>query len=143
MGYPPTDDELRIMRRRDPLKAIHDLKPVLSAEELIRLQDRVGQVRVDDSVAQYMLSIVQGTRTHEQIQLGASPRGSLAFYEACQAFALVEGRDYVTPGDVKRMAVPVLSHRVLVKSRGADLASAALERERVVHEIVKGVKVPE
>ena len=63
--------------------------------------------------------------------------------EACQAFALVEGRDYVTPGDVKRMAVPVLSHRVLVKSRGADLASASRERERVVHEIVKGVKVPE
>lgn len=143
MGYPPTEDELRIMRRRDPLKAIHDLKPVLRAEELIRLQDRVGLVRVDESVAQYMLSIVQGTRTHEQVQLGASPRGSLAYYEACQAYALVEGRDYVTPGDVKRMAVPVLSHRVLVKSRGADLSSASRERERVVHEIVKGVKVPE
>lgn len=143
MGYPPTEDELRIMRRRDPLKAIHDLMPVLNSAELLLLQDQVGLVRVDDSVAQYMLAIVQGTRNHEQVALGASPRGSLAFFEACQAFALVEGRDYVTPGDVKRMALPVLSHRVLVKSRGADLASAARERDRVVHEIVKSVKVPE
>lgn len=143
MGYPPTDDELRIMRRRDPLKAIHDLNPVLHAEDLIRLQDRVGQIRVDESVAQYMLAIVQGTRSHEQVQLGASPRGSLALFEACQAFALVEGRDFVTPGDVKRMSIPVLAHRLLVKSRGADLSTAARERERVVHEIVKSVKVPE
>lgn len=143
MGYPPAEDELRIMRRRDSLKAIHDLAPVLRAEELLRLQEQVGTVRVDDSVAQYMLAIVHGTRTHEQVALGASPRGSLAFYEACQAFALVEGRDFVTPGDVKRMAVPVLSHRVLIKSRGADLASGARERDRVVHEIVKSVKVPE
>lgn len=143
MGYPPTEDELRIMRRRDSLRAIHDLKPVLHAEDLIRLQDRVARVRVDESVAQYILTIVQGTRSHEQVQLGASPRGSLAYYEACQAFALVEGRDYVTPGDVKRMAVPVLSHRILVKSRGADLAAAARERDRVVHEIVKSIKVPE
>jgi len=142
MGYPPTDDELRIMRRRDSLKAIHDLKPVLHAEDLLRLQEQVGQVRVDESVAQYILSIVQGTRTHEQVQLGASPRGSLAFYEACQALALVNGRDYVTPGDVKYLAVPVLAHRILVKSRGADHSNAVKERIRVVHEIVKSVKVP-
>jgi MoxR-like ATPase len=142
MGYPPTADELRIMRRRNPQMAIHDLDPVLSVEEVLALQDRVGEIIVDDSVARYMLAIVQGTRTHEQVQLGASPRGSLAFYEVCQARALVEGRDYVTPGDVKEMAVPVLSHRLLIKSKGADLSMAAQERARVIREILKRTEVP-
>jgi MoxR-like ATPase len=142
IGYPPEADELRIMRRRDPIKALSDLQPVLSGADLLDMQDAVGRVLVDESVARYMLEIVQGTRVHEQVQLGASPRGSLLFYEACQARALVEGRDYVTPDDVKQMACPVLSHRLLVKSRGADLASAARERMRVVMDIVKNAKVP-
>lgn len=142
MGYPPPADEIRIMRRRNPQKAIHDLDPVLTVEEILELQEKVGEIIVDDSVARYMLAIVQGTRTHEQVQLGASPRGSLAYFEVCQARALVEGRDYVTPGDVKEMAVPVLSHRLLVKSRGADLSMAAQERARVIREILKRTEVP-
>lgn len=142
MGYPPADDELRIMRRRDPRKEMENLQPVLTGEQLIALQDRVGEVRVDDSVAQYMLAIVQGTRAHEQVLLGASPRGSLTFFEACQARALVEARDYVTPGDVKSMAAPVLAHRILVKSRGGDLSAAADERARVVMDVVKRISVP-
>lgn len=142
MGYPPSEDEIRIMRRRDPQKAIHDMKPVLSVEDVLALQDKVGEVTVDDSVAHYLLRIVQGTRTHEQVQLGASPRGSLTYYEVCQAKALVEGRDYVTPGDVKDMAVHVLSHRILVKSRGADLTIATQERARVIREIVANTDVP-
>jgi MoxR-like ATPase len=142
MGYPPSEDEIRIMRRRDPQKAIHDMKPVLSVEDVLALQDKVGEVKVDDSVAHYLLRIVQGTRTHEQVQLGASPRGSLTYYEVCQAKALVEGRDYVTPGDVKDMAVHVLSHRILVKSRGADLTIATQERARVIREIVANTDVP-
>lgn len=142
MGYPPAEDEIRIMRRRDPQKAIHDLKPVLSVSDVLALQDRVGEITVDDSVANYMLRIIQGTRDHEQIQLGASPRGSLTFFEVCQAKALVEGRDFVTPGDVKEMAVPVLSHRILVKSRGADLSIATQERARVIREIVANTDVP-
>ncbi len=142
MGYPPADDELRIMRRRDPRKEMSKLKPVLTAAEFISLQDQVGSVTVDDSVTQYMLDIVQGTRDHEHTQLGASPRGSLTFYETCQARALVEGRDYVTPGDVKTMAVPVLGHRILVKTRGADLAAAAVERARVLEDVVRNIRVP-
>ena len=142
MGYPPAEDEIRIMRRRDPQKAIHELTPVLTVDDVLALQERVGDIKVDDSVVRYMLQIVQGTRTHEQVQLGASPRGSLTFYEVCQAKALVEGRDYVTPGDVKEMAVPVLSHRIIVKSRGADLSIATQERARVVREIVAATEVP-
>ncbi|MFP4499461.1 MAG: AAA family ATPase [Candidatus Hydrogenedentota bacterium] len=142
MGYPPADDELRIMRRRDPRKEMSKLEPVITAAEFIALQDQVGSVTVDDSVTQYMLDIVQATRDHEHTQLGASPRGSLTFYETCQARALVEGRDYVTPGDVKTMAVPVLGHRILVKTRGADLAAAAVERARVLEDVVRNIRVP-
>lgn len=142
MGYPPGPDELRIMRRRDPHRVISDIRPVLTGDEVIALQDAVGGVIVDDAVARYMLAIVQGTRTHDQVQLGASPRGSVAFFEACQARALVEGRDYVTPGDVRAMAVPVLSHRLLVRSRGADLAAAARDRARLIGEIVNETPVP-
>lgn len=142
MGYPPGPDELRIMRRRDHHKVIGDIQPVLTADEVIALQDVVGDIIVDESVAEYMLAIVQATRTHDRVQLGASPRGSVALYEACQARAMVEGRDYVTPGDVKTMAAPVLGHRLLVKSRGADLSAAARDRNRVIDEIVKSVQAP-
>ena len=143
IGYPPSGDELRIMRRRDPNKAMAALKPVLSTAELLELQDRVNDVLVEDAVAEYMLAIVRGTREHDQVQLGASPRGSLSFFEACQARALVEGRDYVTPGDAKIMAEPVVGHRILIKSRGADLSAAARERARVIADIVKSIPVPE
>jgi len=142
MGYPPHDDEIRIMRRRDPHHVIENIKPAISGQDLIALQNSVGSVHVDDSVADYMLAIVEGTRTHEHVQLGTSPRGSLAFFEACQAHALVEGRDYVTPNDVKKMAAPVLAHRIIVKSRGADLSSAAKERDHIIEDIVKSVPVP-
>ncbi|MBI4559207.1 MAG: MoxR family ATPase [Candidatus Hydrogenedentes bacterium] len=142
VGYPGPDDELLIMRRRDPKVALDRLRPVLSAPEVLELQERVGQVYVEESVAQYMLEIVQGTREDEHVQLGASPRASVSFYEICQARALVEGRDYVTPDDVKQMAVPVLSHRILVKSRGGNPATSARERARAVFDVVKRVAVP-
>lgn len=142
VGYPGTEDELHIMRRRDPRAEMARLVPVLSADEIVALQGQVGDIHVDDSVAQYMLSIVQGTREHEHIQLGASPRAAQAFYEACQAHALVEGRDYVTPDDVKQMAVPALSHRVLVRSREGNLAAAARARARAVFDVVKNTQIP-
>lgn len=142
MGYPPAKDELRIMRRRHPAKVLAELKPVLSASEVLELHEAVGGVHVDESVAEYILAIVQATRTHEHVQLGASPRGSLALFETSQARALIEGRDYVTPGDVKQMAVPALSHRLIVKSRGADLVSAARERVNIVLDILKRVAPP-
>ncbi len=142
IGYPDGEAELRIMCRPDGSSVLDDLKPVLSSEEVVRLQDYTRAVHVDDSVAEYMLSIVRATREHDYIQLGASPRGSLALYEACQAIAVVGGRDFVTPGDVKRMAVPVMSHRILIKSRGSTPTAPALERSRIVGEILNAVPVP-
>ncbi len=142
VGYPPEEDELRVMRRHDPMDAIAGLQPAISASDLVALQELVGQVRVDDSVQQYILQIVRATRVHDQIRLGASPRGSQGLYEASQARAMVEGRDYVTPGDVKALAAPVLGHRILVRARGADLSASARERERLVSEIVQSIRIP-
>jgi MoxR-like ATPase len=142
VGYPPEEAELRIMRRHDPMGAIAGLTPAISASDLLALQAEVSRVRVDDSVQQYILEIVRGTRSHEQVRLGASPRGSQGLYEASQARAMVEGRDYVTPGDVKALAASVLGHRILVRSRGADLSASARERERIISEIVQNTRIP-
>ena len=143
IGYPGGEDELHIMRRRDPRRALEELAPVLSLDEVVTLQQQAGVVHVDESVARYILAVIQGTRTHELVQLGASPRASVTLYEVCQAFALVEGRDYVTPDDVKQMAIPVLSHRILVKSRDGTPIAAARARARAVHEVLKGIPVPQ
>lgn len=142
IGYPPEDDELRIMRRHDPKQALDALEPVLGAADVVALQEQVEQVTVDDDVARYMLAIIQGTRNDDRIQLGVSPRASLGLFESCQARALIEGRDYVTPDDVKQMAVPVLAHRLLVKSRGSDMAAAARERARTLADVVQRIPVP-
>jgi MoxR-like ATPase len=142
IGYPPAEDELRILRRRGSSHELSELEPVLSVSQLLTLQQQVTQVTVDESVARYMLAIIQSTRNHEHIQLGVSPRGAIALYDACQARALVEGRDFVTPDDVVQMAAPVLGHRILVKFRGADLSTAARERARIIREIVKETEVP-
>ena len=142
VGYPPETDEMRIMRRHNPLDAIASLKPALNVEQLLALQAEVSSITVENTVEQYILKIVRTTREHDQVRLGASPRGAQALYEASQARAMVEGRDFVTPDDVKVLAAPTLAHRILVKSRGADLAAAARERERIIREIVGGIQVP-
>lgn len=142
IGYPPAEDELRIMQREDSLAAIENLQPVLSVEDVLKLQRACRKVHVDDTLARYMLAISKATRSHEFVELGSSPRGSLALYEAAQAHALVKGRDFVTPDDVQAVVIPVMSHRLVVKSRGGNLAASAMERTRVVAEIVKSIEVP-
>jgi MoxR-like ATPase len=143
MGYPGPDDELHIMRRREPQQDLDRICPVVTGEDVVALQHAVGDVRVDESVARYMLGIIQGTREAEFIELGASPRASVSFYEACQARALVEGRDYVTPDDVKTMAGPVLSHRVIVRSREGSPLASARARNAALAEVLKRTPVPE
>ena len=142
IGYPGAEDEMRIMRKRGSQATIEEMKPVLEVEDVLELQRATEAVHVDDSVANYMLAIVQGTREHEHVRLGASPRGSLALFEACQGKALVEGRDFVTPDDVKEMVVPVMSHRILVRSRGGTLAASSRERGQIIADIMKKIPVP-
>lgn len=142
IGYPDGEDELRIMRRPDSVKALEELTPVLTVDEVVGLQDRVREVQVEDSVARYILDLIHATRRHRAIQLGASPRGSLALYEVSQANALVDGRNFVTPGDVKELAVSVLSHRILVKSHGGDVVTTARQRGEIIAEILSETVVP-
>jgi len=143
MGYPGDEDELHIMRRRDPRTALDQLQPVVTASEVVELQQLTGTVMVEESVARYILAIIKGTRDHEFVQLGASPRASVSYYEACQARALVEGRDYVTPDDVRQIAIPLLSHRILVRSRDGNPIASARARARAIQEILEKTPCPE
>ena len=143
MGYPPEEDELLIMRRHDPSAALASLKPALTVQQLRDLQRQASQVRVDPSIERYILAVVRATRVHPSVRLGASPRGTQGLFEASQARAILRGRDFVTPSDVKDMAVNVLGHRVLVRGRSADLTALARERNRVIEDILRDVPVPD
>ncbi len=116
MGYPVRSEERRVLashRRGEPVTA---LQPVLTGEDVIRLQRAVQETRVDDSIAEYLLDIVHATRKSEDLHVGVSTRGALTLYRASQSLALVSGRSYVVPDDIKTLAIPVLAHRVVGKS---------------------------
>jgi MoxR-like ATPase len=142
IGYPPEQDEIRLLKREDSLHPVDHLEPVLTGEKVVELQKLVESVIVDESIIDYIMKIVSSTRVHEAIELGISPRGSLHFYQMVRSRALVEGRDYVIPDDVKALAVPVLAHRIVLKSRRAPLGRVSEEAEQVVTEIVDSVAVP-
>jgi MoxR-like ATPase len=115
IGYPSRQDETLILENQMHSRPVDSIQPVMSAGEVIRLQSEVRDVHVDPSLRQYVLEIVTSTRSHPTVSLGASPRGSLGLLFASQAYAAINGRDYVTPDDIKLMAVPVLAHRVIVR----------------------------
>ena len=141
IGYPERDAEREIVRSLGSGHA-QSVRIVLSTAELLQLQEQVGQVGVDDSLVDYMLAIVEKTRSHESLALGVSPRGAQALYRAAQALALMEGRDYVIPDDIKRLVVPVFAHRVAINAR-TSLAQRSTElSERILQEIMTLVDVP-
>src|SRR5579885_1390908 len=141
IGYPDAAAEREILRNSSPHRA-DIVEAVISGEELIRLQELVDHVSVDPSVVDYMLAVVDRTRAHESLALGVSPRGAQALYRAAQALALLEGREYVIPDDVKRLVVPVFAHRVVVSSRVALSNRGSEWAERVLQEILTMVDVP-
>jgi MoxR-like ATPase len=141
IGYPEAGAEREIVRRGGASSA-ESMRSVLSGDELVALQDAVARVNVDDALVDYMLAVVERTRTHESLAMGVSPRGSQALYRATQALAAVEGRDYATPDDVKRLVLPVFAHRVVVNSRVALAPRSAEAAERVLNEILTLVDVP-
>jgi MoxR-like ATPase len=137
LGYPGADSELAMLAARiteDPADAV---QPVMDLALLERLQQTVRQVAIHADVQRYIAEIARGTRAHKDVALGASPRGSLALMRASQAAALLSGRNFVTPDHVKRMAAPVLAHR-LVPKHALDSHAA----ERIVSEVLAGVPVP-
>jgi MoxR-like ATPase len=115
LGYPEASDETQILRRLKKQHPIETVAEVVDGTELLELHDLVGAVHVDDSLERYILAIVRATRTHPDVALGASPRGSLALYKTSQALAALRGRDYVVPDDIKILAPYTLTHRLIVK----------------------------
>jgi MoxR-like ATPase len=141
IGYPDASNEREILRSRAGTDETH-VEPVLSAAEVLELQAWASRVAVDDSLVDYMLAIVEKTRGHESLALGVSPRGAQALYRATQALAMAEGRDYAVPDDVKRLAVPVFAHRVVVSTRLALTQRSADLSDRILEEILTLVDVP-
>ena len=141
IGYPGPAAEREILRNSRAARAAAPA-PVLTGGELADLQDAVARVTCDEVLVDYLLAIVERTRAHESLALGVSPRGAQALFRASQALALVEGREYVIPDDIKRLAVPVCAHRVVLSSRLAATARGAEQAERVLQEILTLVDVP-
>jgi len=139
VGYPSEDEEQDILHRFKNDEPLEALQPVVSAEQVIRLQQAIRQVRWQPEVERYLLSIVRATREHAAVSLGVSPRGTLALYRACEAYAAMQGRDYVQPDDVKRLAPSVLAHRLLTTTRARLRGSAS---EAIIKEILDATPVP-
>lgn len=140
LGYPNRTEEVEIMKRRmDRAREEISLEPAVNAKEILDLQRKVEEIHVDDDVLGYVADIVQATRSQRQVEIGASPRGSLAIFKLARARAVYHSRDYVVPDDVKEVAAPALVHRMIMKAeswvKGTDPYS-------VVNEILKIVPVP-
>ena len=141
IGYPGRAAERDIVRQV-PAAYGRQLDPTISIDELLALQDAVTHVTVDDSLVEYMLAVVERTRSHESLAMGVSPRGAQALFRATQAMAAIEGRDYAIPDDVKRLVPPVFAHRVLVNSRAALGQRSTEAAEIILNEILTLVNVP-
>ncbi len=140
IGYPAEEDEKRILAGQGGAPIV-DLRPALSVEEVLLLQDEATRVRVSEPVTDYLLAIVRATRSHPSLALGVSTRGAMALFRATQALAYLEGRDYCIPDDVKRLAPPVCSHRVILSTQ-IDTPSPSSETERILQQILEEVPVP-
>lgn len=139
IGYPAQEDEVRILEAQVTAHPIESIKPIIEAEELIRLQNAVRAVHVAPSVQNYIVEIVTSTRNHSQIEVGASPRGSLALMHAAQAHAASQGRNFVLPDDVKRLAALVLAHRTVLTP---ETRSRGIEDEAVISDILNRIPIP-
>ena len=135
LGYPDLPDEMEILYSQNRRHPFDDLVPVVTGAEVLELQEQVRAVTVDRAVAEYILRLVDWTRTDPRIRLAVSPRGSLTLFRTAQARALTEGRDYVLPDDVRALAVPVLAHRMMLDTKtkyggisGAQMIEEALEK---------------
>ncbi len=139
MGYPPLEQEKGMLHSKKDYHPLEDLSAVASISEILELYARVSAVEVEDSVADYILSLVYATRDHPSVQVGASPRGSLAIYRAARSQAVLRGRAYVLPEDVKELAVSVLAHRIVLETQAKY---AGVQKEVVIEEVLEKVAAP-
>ncbi len=139
LGYPSESEEQVMLRRFEETNPLDDLEPVLSADELLAMQREVRRVQIDDSLREYVVRLCRESRTHPSVELGASPRATLALFRAARARAALAGRDFVVPDDIKGLAVPVLSHRIILS---AQTRLRGRTPEAVLEEILHTVPVP-
>ena len=142
LGYPQQIEEIVILDEQKRTHPLEDLEEVLATEELRELQALVREIYVDPTVADYIVRLVNGTRTHPDVYLGASPRGSIALYRAGQALAGLLGRDYVIPDDIKALAEPALAHRLIIKTSSSihDVQAGQVIRELLEATAIDGVR---
>lgn len=138
MGYPSTEEAVGILNRFETADPWTALAPVASAADIVAAQNKVTEVRVGTAIKAYIIALIERTRAMEDILLGASPRASLALMRACQVWALLKGRDYVSPDDVKALAKPVLAHRIILRS--ALMKSG--QSDSAIDEALRMTKVP-
>jgi MoxR-like ATPase len=139
LGYPAKAFEVKMLSNQQLEHPINTLKQVVGVEDLLEAQQLVRQIRITDEIKRYIVDLVDTTRTHEELYLGASPRGSLALFRTAQARAAVEGRDYVVPDDVKAMAVPTLAHRLII---GSAARIREVDERDIVEELLDRLPVP-
>ncbi len=141
IGYPDPQIEKDVLTSHRSGEPVETLEPVLDREQLSQLQAAAGEVTVDDSINDYIIDIVTATRKHEELELGVSTRGAITLFRATQSLALIEDRTFVVPDDVKRLAVPVLSHRVVC--RGLIREGQRERAKDIVRQILRQTAVPE
>jgi MoxR-like ATPase len=139
MGYPSEEEEQAVLHRFKQEEPLDTLQAVVNADEFTSLQQAIRQVQWQPVVERYLLALVRSTRTHKDIQLGVSPRGTLALYRACEAYAAIQGRDFVLPDDVKYLAPFVLGHRLLTTNRNRMRGKRSAE---IIAEIIQNTPVP-
>ena len=142
MSYPDATAEREVLRAKAGAARLEDIRSVLSGDEVVAMQEEVKAVRVDESLVDYALKIVQRTRESQHLSLGVSPRGSLMLYRSAQAMAFLDGRTFCTPEDFKTLAVPVFAHRVVVSARYSSTLRKSEQSDEVLREIVESVAVP-
>ena len=142
MGYPSRESEKEILRNNAGGSALDKIVPLMDAADVARMQLAVSRVKVDDSLLDYSLEIVERSRTTEQLSLGVSPRGAVMLYRAAQARAFLEGRDYCLPDDFKQLIVPVFAHRVVVSSKYVSVQKKSEQAETILREFIDTTRVP-
>jgi MoxR-like ATPase len=142
MGYPSRETEKEILRSRADARSGSSVHAVMEARDVLAMQQAVSAVRVDDSLLDYVLEIIEKTRQNERLILGVSPRGSLMLQRAAQARAFIEGRDFCLPDDFKQLVIPVFAHRVVVNARYATTQKKTVQAETILAEMIESTPVP-
>ena len=141
MGYPARSSEKEIIRN-NAAGAVEQIQPLMDAADVMAMQESVSHVKVDESLLDYALDLIERTRQSEQLSLGVSPRGAVMLHRAAQARAFLEGRDYCLPDDFKRLILPVFAHRVVVSSRYVSTQKKSEQAEAILREIIDTTRVP-